>query len=169
MVMKMKQLMLMTLALVSAIAFGNPPGEPAPAPDATPVVNLSPKLRQTLIEEMRAMQGAMAQLAQAIPQGRWQVVHETAFKVHDSFIMKQALSAEDRQALQRTLPETFVQLDAAFHQQALRLAIAAHNQDAVLTAFWFGRMTESCLTCHAHYARHRFPALTPPASHGHVE
>jgi len=124
-----------------------------------PLDALPAKLRDALREEMRALEPAVARLAGALPKGEWQVVHDTAVQVRDSFILKQALTGPERETLHRVLPDDFRQRDAAFHEHAYRLALAAHNRDAELAGFYFARLTEGCMGCHGRYARQRFPGF----------
>lgn len=142
--------------------------EQVPGVGADPLQALPAKLREALREEMRALEPAVAQLAGALPKGEWQVVHDTALQVRDSFILKQALTAPERETLHRVLPEGFRQRDAAFHEHAYRLALAAHKRDAELAGFYLARLIDGCTGCHARYARRRFPGFqaSEPA-HGH--
>jgi len=130
----------------------------------TPVLAGQPELRQLLQQEMQALKEAMAVLSQALPQGEWHAVAETAGQIHDSFIFQQKLTAKDRETLHQTLPEGFIRQDRAFHQQARKLQHAAESQDAELSLFYYSKMLESCVACHSQFATHRFPSLTAGAS-----
>jgi len=133
-----------------------------------PLQALPPKLRDALREEMRALEPAVGRLARALPKGEWQVVHDTALQVRDSFILKKALTGPERETLHRVLPEDFQRRDAAFHEHAYRLALAAHNRDAELAGFYLARLIDGCTGCHGRYARQRFPgfqASEPAHSH----
>lgn len=126
-----------------------------------------PRLRLLLQQEMQALQDAMGTISQALPQGEWRIVAETAGQVHDSFIFQQQLSASDRKTLHKTLPEGFIRQDKAFHQQAKKLQHAAELRDAELSLFYYSKMVESCVTCHSRFATHRFPSLAEGGSdHG---
>ncbi len=135
---------------------------------AQSALQLPPELREKLIQEMRAVQGAMVELAEAIPQGRWKAVHNTGMQIHESFILKQT-RPEQRRALRAALPADFRRRDAAFHRRAQQLANAARDADPEMVAYHFGRMTEACMGCHARYAADRFPGLagTPAPLPGH--
>jgi acetyl/propionyl-CoA carboxylase alpha subunit len=50
---------------------------------------------------------------------------------------------------------------------AIRVARAAAAHDAELVAFHYSRLIESCVQCHAAYARSRFPGFVPPAEKEH--
>ena len=125
----------------------------------TPVLAEKPKLRQLLREEMQALKKAVAELSQALPQGEWRSVAETAGQIHESFIFQQKLTAEDRKTLHQTLPKGFIRQDKAFHQQAKKLQQAAESEDPELSLFYYSKMIESCVTCHSQFAAHRFPSL----------
>jgi hypothetical protein len=43
------------------------------------------------------------------------------------------------------------------------LALAAKSSDAELAAFATYKLTDSCISCHAQFAQHRFPGLSAPA------
>ncbi|MDZ7661896.1 hypothetical protein [Thiohalophilus sp.] len=132
-----------------------------------PVLAGQPELRQLLQQEMQALKKAMAVLSQALPQGEWRSVAETAGQVHDSFIFQQKLTAKDRKTLHQALPEGFIRQDRAFHQQARKLQHAAESRDAELSLFYYSKMLESCVTCHSKFATHRFPSLAEGGSdHG---
>jgi len=125
----------------------------------TPVLAGAPELRQLLREEMQALKKAVAELSQALPQGEWRSVAETAGQIHESFIFQQKLTAEDRKTLHQTLPKGFIRQDKAFHQQAKKLQQAAESEDPELSLFYYSKMIESCVTCHSQFAAHRFPSL----------
>lgn len=136
----------------------------AMAETASGPLDREPRLRQLLQQEMQALQDAMGTISQALPQGQWHTVAETADQVHDSFIFQQKLTAEDRKTLHQMLPEGFIRQDKAFHQQAKKLQHAAESLDAELSLFYYSKMVESCITCHSQYATHRFPSLIEDTS-----
>ncbi|MDZ7825810.1 MAG: cytochrome c [Gammaproteobacteria bacterium] len=79
--------------------------------------------------------------------------------IHDSFILKQEMTPEDRKALVAAVPEAFVQRDRAFHQLSAELAEAARAADPARERALFGEMVDACAGCHARYAGGRFPGL----------
>ena len=48
------------------------------------------------------------------------------------------------------------------NQRARGLAEAAREHQAALVPFYFYKLTESCVGCHARYAGHRFPGYAQP-------
>lgn len=153
-------------------------GYPALANDAPHVTQaegveaLSPPMRAALSQEMVALQNGMMSIVPAFVSGNWALVSETASKMAESHILRQALSAEQREELHRLLPARFLEMDAQFHELAGMLAHAADNRKPELAAFYYSRMLEACATCHARYATAKFPALAPtdatkPHEHHH--
>lgn len=146
--------LLATVLLASSVAAAESEG---PAPDAG--LGLSPDLMTLLREEMRALAGGLETLATAIPTGDWPAVADTARRMEASYIMKQRLTPAQKQELAGSLPEHFKRLDRRFHQQAGRLAAAAEARDAELAGFRFYRLVAACTSCHAEFARARFPGF----------
>ena len=142
-----------------------------PATDARgaePVTpKLAPKLQKLFAEEMVAIQQASQQIIAALVAGDHAMVAKNAQAIHDSFILDKNLTAQDRKALETAVAPAFLELDGAFHQMAAKLAEAARDKDMDLQNYYFGRMLETCGTCHRQYATDKFPALggKPPAGH----
>lgn len=133
---------------------------------------LSAPMRAALSQEMVALQNGMMSIVPAFVSGNWALVGETARKMAESHIMRQALSAEQREELHRLLPERFLEMDTQFHELAGMLAHAADNRKPELAVFYYSRMLEACAACHARYATAKFPALAPtdatkPHDHHH--
>lgn len=143
----------------------------ADARGAEPVApRLTPKLQKLFAQEMVAILQASQQIVAALVTGDQAAVAKNAQSIHDSFILDKNLTAQDRKALETAVPPEFLELDGAFHQLAAKLAEAARHQDTELQNYYFGRMLETCGTCHRQYATDKFPALggkTPPAGHAH--
>ncbi|HEX7037067.1 MAG TPA: hypothetical protein VF210_14925 [Pseudomonadales bacterium] len=131
--------------------------EPETSSSAEP--NLSPDVRELLRSEMREVAAGVQTIAAALPIGGWESVHDTARRIHDSYIMNRALTDAQARELEQALPAQFVALDQALHARALKLAEAAHQHDAEQAAFHFSRMLETCVACHAQFAHGRFPGL----------
>ena len=144
-----------------------------PAADAhggEPVVpKLAPKLQKLFAQEMIAILQASQQIVAALVAGDHAAVAKNAQSIHDSFILDKNLTAQDRKHLETAVPQAFLELDGAFHQMAAKLADAARHQDMDLQNYYFGRMIETCATCHRQYAADKFPALDgkSPAEHAH--
>lgn len=150
-------LMLVGLASVAVAA-----GEPA--------LKLSPKLRAALVAEMAGLKTGVAALSGSLATGDWSHAHEQALRIRDSYILKQKLSRAELAELEHALPADFQDMDARLHRHAEALAHAAEQKDAELAGFYYGRMIEGCISCHARYATHSLPgfkAVAPPAGHGH--
>lgn len=121
---------------------------------------LDPRIRGLLQEEMRAIEGAMQSVLSAIVRGQHEVVEERGQAIHDSFILAQSLSEEDRRTLRAALPGGFVELDKAFHGLAAELSESGTQEDSAAQLDVFQQMTESCLQCHQTYAPDRFKRLS---------
>lgn len=122
---------------------------------------LTPKLLETLREEMRLVLEGSRDILAALVIGDHATVAAQAQAIDDSFILAQALTAEDREALEAALPPAFVEIDTTFHRTAAELAAAARAGDAGREAALFGRMVEACADCHGRFAADRFPGLAP--------
>ena len=120
---------------------------------------LTPKLLDTLREEMRLVLEASAEILAALVAGDHAAVAARAQAIDDSFILEQALTAQDREDLEAALPPAFLELDGAFHRTAAELAAAAWAGNAGREATLFGRMVEACADCHGRFVADRFPGL----------
>lgn len=120
---------------------------------------LPPKVKFLLIREMNAILDASQTIIDALVRGDDEKVAQNAQAIHDSFIMKQEMTNEDRKALLNTVSDEFIKRDEAFHELCARLAEAArygakHRQEQLFT-----QMVAACTECHARHATDRFPAL----------
>ncbi|MDZ7851630.1 MAG: hypothetical protein U5L98_03000 [Halomonas sp.] len=120
---------------------------------------LTPKLQGLLKKEMIQIELAMQEVYSAILQGRHAVVAEKGQSIHDSFILEQSLTDQDRQDLKAAVPPEFLQMDAYFHELSASLAEAGRTQDTPQQVELFGRMTQSCVACHSTYVTDRFEGL----------
>jgi hypothetical protein len=118
---------------------------------------LTPKLQDLLQQEMVSVHEASRDNLTATIEGNDEGVAELAQQIHDSFILKQSMTPEDKADLMAAVPEGFVKMDRAFHELAAELAQAARDQDGARQHETFGRMIEACSACHAQYATDRFP------------
>lgn len=128
---------------------------------------LSPETRGVLIREMQAIAGAMGDIHRALVTGDHETVGEQARKIHDSFVLAQALSDAQRKEIGTKLPGEFVAADRAFHGLAAKLAEAAKQGDPDVERFWFQEMTRACQGCHTDFAAGRFPGLANGSGSGH--
>lgn len=131
------------------------------------VLDLSASLRAALIAEMQHVDSNMQRIVAGLPRADWPAVVEASQNIKGSFILEQKLSAEQRTELHQALPGHFLALDARFHATADRLAAAAREGDGELAAFYTYKLAESCVSCHAQYALHRFPAFELERPTGH--
>ena len=120
---------------------------------------LTTRLKDLLANEMQQVAQAAADLALAIASGDHDTAKELGVAVHDSFILKQSLTDQDKKDLMGAVPPAFVALDREFHAVAGKLAHAAEAGDSQLQSFYFSEMLRSCVTCHAAFASDRFPGL----------
>ncbi|WP_163560807.1 cytochrome c [Halomonas sp. NO4] len=151
--------LLASLTLSGAVLAAEPVG-----PD------LTEKLRGLLVKEMIEIEAAMQQTYSAIFQGRHDEVAKLGQAIHDSFILEQSLTAQDRQELKAEVPKEFLQMDQRFHRLSASLAEAGERQDTQAQVETFNRMTESCVACHSRYVTDRFEGLEAqsiPGSWGH--
>lgn len=130
---------------------------------------LTPRLKELVGEEMRQISEAMGTILSGMVHGDHRTVAEQGIMVHNSFIMRRSLTKADKKDLMAAVPPAFLKLDGKFHELAKKLAEAAAAHDTELEAFYFGRMTETCIACHATYALDRFPGFgtQPIANHHH--
>lgn len=131
----------------------------AAAQEAAPVNvgdKLPPNVRALLIQEMQAVLTASQTILEGIVKGQHELVAEKAEGIHNSFILKQKMTPEDRKALMAAVPSAFVQRDRAFHKLSADLAVAARAENQAQERELFGQMVEACTGCHSKYAGGRF-------------
>ncbi len=122
-------------------------------------IQLSPALKKLLNQEMEAIQKGMMALVPAIASGKWDEVADIGKNIKASFIMKQKLSKAQREELHHALTPAFIEMDQAFHKSAGMLAHAAEMKNSDVVNFYFFKLNEACVSCHAKYATSRFPGL----------
>ena len=125
------------------------------------VESLSDDLRALLSREMFALQKGMKSIIPAFNSGKWSEIETVARSMKDSYILKQSLTEDQVKELHSLLPPAFIEADQRFHYLAGMLEHVAKNKKAELINFYFSEMNESCFSCHAQYATHKFPALAP--------
>ena len=144
--------------------------KPAASKNHEGVGALSPELRSVLSEEMKMLQDAVEKIPGLLAQGEHYEVAVAAHRMQNGFILKQKLTADQIAELHAKLPAEFIRHDQRFHQLAGKLHDAAHDGDSELSLYYFSRMLESCVSCHATHAGERFPKLVPkvePQPHHH--
>ena len=90
---------------------------------------LAPKLQGLLRQEMRAVLIATDEIVNASIEGDYAKLADRAQQIHDSFILEQAMTEEDRRTLLHVLPADFIELDEGFHALTAKLAAAARARD----------------------------------------
>ncbi|MWJ29487.1 hypothetical protein GPM19_14995 [Halomonas sp. ZH2S] len=120
---------------------------------------LTSKLQGLLKKEMIQIELAMQEVYSAIIQGQHAVVAEKGQSIHDSFILEQSLTDQDRQDLKAAVSPEFLQMDTYLHELSASLAEAGRGEDTPRQVEIFGRMTESCVACHRTYVTDRFEGL----------
>lgn len=134
---------------------------------ASGIEALSPGLRNLLSEEMRALQDGMTSIIPAYVSGNWSEIETTAEKMKNSYILKRSLTESQVKELHSVLPPEFIEKDQRFHYLAGMLAHAAKSEKPELINFYFSEMNESCVSCHAVFATHKFKALRPAEKDRH--
>ncbi len=146
------------LTVVLSLAGGAPAQEAAQ--QAEPVgPKLTEKLLDMLRREMNSVLGASLQIQDALVRGENARVAELAQSIHDSFILAQEMTPEDRADLRAAVPAAFVERDQAFHDLTGELAAAAREGDGARQRQLFGEVVTACAACHERYATDRFPAF----------
>jgi|SRR6056297_508665 len=121
--------------------------------------SLTPRLQELLQQEMQSIHAASQQILTSMIEGDDMRTAELAQQIHDSFILRQSMTGEDKTDFMRTVPQEFVAMDRAFHATAAELAQAARVSDREGQHAAFARMIESCTDCHAQFATVRFPGF----------
>lgn len=151
----------LALLLAGALLAASPQaGEPHATADA---VALPPDVLALLRREMQEIEKGIGRIGVALAKGDWTAAHAEAESIHSSYVMAQALTPAQREALHAGLPDGFKRLDARFHGTARKLSEAAIARDADIAIHHYGRLIEGCTECHARYAQQRFPGFQAPA------
>ena len=130
-------------------------------PEMAHGVELSADLMALLNQEMALIQKGMMDLIPVIAAGEWEDAASIGKQIKASFILKQKLTAAQKEELHRVLPELFVEMDQDFHKSAGMLAHAAEMKNADVVSFYFYKMNAACVSCHGKFAAARFPGLAP--------
>jgi cytochrome c556 len=118
---------------------------------------LPDSIRSLLIEEMQAINEGMAKILTGLVGADYALVAQQAQAIHDSFIMAQKITDEQRQVLKQTLPVAFIEKDKAFHQLSAQLAEAARAGNTEQQLQLYQSMQAACVACHQQHATDRFP------------
>ena len=122
-------------------------------------IQISPDLKLLLNQEMAAIQDGMMALVPAMAAGEWDEAATIGKNIKASFIMKQKLTKAQKEELHRVLPPSFIEMDQGFHKSAGMLAHAAEMKNADVMNFYFSKLNQACISCHAKFATDRFPGL----------
>lgn len=142
---------------------------PAAVPAQEPIgPKLTPRLHELLRDEMLSVRQAMEHIMNGLVAGDSSIVANMAMQVHDSFILTQQLTEQDKKDLMKAAPKEFLALDGEFHVTAKKLAHAAEQKDFELQRFYYGKMVDSCQTCHSQFVTDRFPQFAGKAPEGHA-
>ncbi|WP_188874131.1 cytochrome c [Iodidimonas muriae] len=145
------------LVLAACVAFAGF----ALAQSAEPVSpKLTPKLQDLLRKEMLSVNEASQEILAAMVTGDDERVATLAQQIHDSFILRQSMTPEDKADLMAAVPEDFVRMDRNFHEISAALAEAANAKNRPPQRERFGQMIDACVACHSKYASDRFPAFS---------
>lgn len=126
-------------------------------PAAEPVSpKLTTRLQELLRQEMLSINKASQEILAALVAGDDEHVATLAQQIHDSFILRQSMTPEDKAHLMAVVPDDFVKMDREFHEISAKLAQAARASNRPLQEQHFGRMINACTACHARYATDRF-------------
>ncbi|NOX93746.1 MAG: cytochrome c [Alphaproteobacteria bacterium] len=140
--------------LLFVLAFGGC----APEQSVEPVApKLTPKTRELLRKEMVSINDASQEIFSALIAGDDVQVALLAQQIHDSFILKQSMTTEDKAHLMTVAPKGFVEMDKRFHEISAELAQAARAENRPLQQQQFARMIKACSACHALYGTDQFP------------
>ena len=161
-----KQNFLAVLVIISSGPSTVHTQEPSHSPDD---FQLSQDVRSLLRAEMVEIAAAVQTVAVSLATGDWESIESISENIRASYVMEKNLSDSQRHELEDQLPDYFKRLDAEFHARAEKLGAAAATQDPETVAFQYYRLIESCTTCHATFARTRFPGFSPitPEEHRH--
>lgn len=129
-----------------------------PAEQSVPMssLNMSPDLQQLFQAEMRELLLGTQLIAGALPIANWDGIADSALAMRNSYVLEQKLTPAQKHDLEQ-LPEQFKAFDDAFHHRAEKLAHAAKAKDAEAVSFHFSRLLDTCVACHATYAKTKFP------------
>lgn len=145
---KLLATVLVSLAVTTAVMAAEP---------VTP--KLTEKLSRLLQQEMRSIQAAMGTIHTAMVTGEHETVAQNAQQIHDSFILKQSMTEQDRSDLMAAVPKDFIKLDKEFHKLAAELAEAGRDENTEKQGQLYHEMTRSCIACHGKYVSDRFSGL----------
>jgi hypothetical protein len=153
------RVVLFVLAVLPSIGYGEQVSRHELEKHGAGVESLSPGLRDLLTKEMLGLQNGMMSIIPAYVSGNWSVIETIADKMQGSYILNKNITDQQVKELHAALPDSFIKLDQQFHYLSGMLSHAAKNKKAELVGFYFSKLSEACVNCHAEYATHKFPAF----------
>jgi len=148
------------MTLMMLLALTGLQAETETKPDHAIGSQLPDSIRSLLIEEMQAITDGMSKILMGVVTANHELVATQAQAIHDSFIMAQKMTDEQRQVLKSKLTPAFIEKDQAFHQLSAQLAEAARAQDTEQQLQLYQSMQSACVACHQQHATDRFPEFT---------
>jgi hypothetical protein len=130
---------------------------PAPAPGLDPPERLSPLLRELLHKRMERHGADMSQLVSQVVLLRYDAIVPLSEHIVREPQLARPLPGEMDQ-LNAQLPSRFFTFQEELRERARQLTDAARARDDKALAGAFGRLTESCVACHAAYRSDPAPA-----------
>jgi cytochrome c556 len=146
--------LLLFAACATAPARNEPPQQAelaravAPPERADPPAYLPASARDLLRQRMTSHARDMGELVSAIMVLRYEQIHEQAEALANDVSLARPLTG-DATELNSALPEAFFQRQDELKVRARGLAQAATAMDAFAVAAAYGRVSETCVRCHA--------------------
>ncbi len=122
-------------------------------------LHISKKVRRLLSAEMNRIQNGMTNLVIAVSAGKWDEISLISGKMEKGYIMRQKLTKEQREKFNSSLPDGYKKINNEFQKILSQMIGAAGVQDGLLVNSHFSRLNETCIRCHAKYAKKRFPGF----------
>lgn len=156
-------------AVLGIIFIGSIPAYAQEPPAYSNDLQLSQEVQSMLQAEMREITVAVQAVAVSLAIGDWESIETLSENIRASYVMERNLTDSQRHELKDQLPDYFKRLDAEFHARAEKLGLAAAAHDPETVAFQYYRLIEACATCHATFAKTRFPGFSSisPEKHQH--
>jgi len=120
-----------------------------PAPDAREAVRFPPPMRAHTLANMRDHLAALAEIQQALADGRWDAAADTA----ERRLGMSSLHDHGAHEVARFMPPAMQAAGTAMHRSASRLAVAARDAGATgdlrSAQAALAGLTQTCVACHA--------------------
>lgn len=151
---------LLTLGLVVQAGAAEPTSSKKPARSSKPSLPapdyLSAEARATLRKKMTRHGQAMTDLMLGVTLLQYEAAGAAASRiVNEPRIARPVPGEEGENELNALLPERFFVLQDEARNRAQAVQEAAQKRDDTALAESFGRLTETCVSCHSVYTSHR--------------